>query len=329
MAKQGCFWHADKKTCLDIVLSDYEENDRYPQMLRHFYYILLSSEAIRLYPQTGKANPADQAYKWVSTLLVEARENGELPWQAIVDSGRRSFPHYRGDGLESFVQECQSAYYTLDPWLLQERRIEVWVEKDDMADVVNRMVEDLRIPVYVAKGYASATVKNDARERYGDGSGYVLLYLGDFDPTGIDIERELKENLAEFDVHPHIERVTLTYEHSLLLPASTALDLKESDPRTPRFKALYPDSKGYEMNIVGAKVIEERLLDTISGYMDRAAFDAAIEIEDSISREATKRLVNVMDGFTAWIKKEGAPGSTVSHFQQLLYFYNISPDAIK
>ncbi len=205
-------------------------------MLRHFYYILLSKEALQLGPQTGKSDPADQAYKWVSSLLVDARENGELPWEAIVDSGRRSFTYYRGRGLESFARSCQHAYYTLDPWLLQERRIEVWVEKDDMADVVHRMVDDLRIPVYVAKGYASATVKNDARDRYGDGSGYVLLYLGDFDPTGIDIERELKDTLAGYDVHPHIERATLTYEHSLLLPRSTAVDLKEKDPRRPRFR---------------------------------------------------------------------------------------------
>lgn len=319
MARQGSFWHADKKTCLDIVLSDYEENGRYPQMLRHFYYILLSSEALKLFPQTGKADPADQAYKWVSGLLVDAREKGELPWSAMVDSGRRSFTYYDGDGLESFARSCQRAFYTLDPWLLQERRIEVWVEKDDMADVVHRMVDDLRVPVYVAKGYASATVKNKARDRYGDGSGYVLLYLGDFDPTGIDIEREMKDKLAEYDVHPLIERVTLTYEHSRLLPASTAIDLKESDPRTPRFKKLYPDSKGYEMNIVGAKVIEERLLAAINRYMDRAAFDAAIQLEKIISREATQRLAHVMNGFVDQIKENGAPGCPLSLDEQLRY----------
>lgn len=328
MGRQGCFWHADKKTCLDIVLSDYEENDRYPQMLRHFYYILLSSEALRLYPQTGKADPADQAYKWVSTLLVEAREQGEVPWAAIVDSGRRSFTHHRGNGLKAFAEGCQRATYWLDPWLLQERRIEVWVEKDDMADVVNRMVEGLRIPVYVAKGYASATVKNDARDRYGDGSGYVLLYLGDFDPTGIDIERELKEKLAEYSVYPHIERVTLTYEHSLLLPPSTALDLKESDPRTPRFKALYPGSKGYEMNIIGAKVIEQRLLTTVGKYMDSAMYDAAIHLENFVEREATKRLQHVMNGFVEGILQNGDSGCGLSLDTQVRYLTSEGDDEV-
>lgn len=65
MARASCFWHADKKTCLDHIWKDYEDNRRYPQMLRHFYYMLLSTEVLRLSPQRAKTEPADQAYKWV------------------------------------------------------------------------------------------------------------------------------------------------------------------------------------------------------------------------------------------------------------------------
>lgn len=82
-------------------------------------------------------------------------------------------------------------------------------------------VAELRIPIYVAKGYSSATIKNEARQRYGDGSHHVLLYCGDFDPSGLDIERELRDTLAAHVVHPLIERVTLTYEQTLELPPTT------------------------------------------------------------------------------------------------------------
>jgi len=115
VGKSSCFWHADKKTCLDLIWKDYEENGRWPQMLRHFYYVLLSSEALRIYPKTGKADPADQAYKWVSNLLVGAREQGAFPWSAIIDSGRRSFTRWRGTTLQRFSDSCQQAAYTLDP----------------------------------------------------------------------------------------------------------------------------------------------------------------------------------------------------------------------
>jgi len=180
---------------------------------------------------------------------------------------------------------------------LQARRIEVWVEKDDMADALDRIVAPLRIPIYVAKGYGSATVKNDAAQRYGDGSGFVLLYCGDFDPSGLDIERELKQTLADTGVYPTMERVTLTYEHTRLLPPTTAVDLKESDTRTKRFKEMYPGSKGYELNIVGTRRIEEYLLTAIYKYMDVEAYNAAIELENIVEAEATKRLQNIMSGF--------------------------------
>ena len=319
MSRSSCFWHADKKTCLDLIWEDYQENEQYPQMLRHFYYVLLSREALAIYPKTGKADPADQAYKWVSGLLVDARENGEFPWEGIIDSGRRSLTHWKGECLQDFSDGCQSAYYTLDPWRLQKYRIEVWVEKDDMADALGRIVRNLRIPVYVAKGYGSATVKNDARKRYGDGSRHVLLYCGDFDPSGLDIERELRENLAAKGVYPIIERVTLTYEHTLALPATTAVALKESDTRTPHFREMYPDSQGYELNIIGMKLLEQYLLTAISKYMDVLMYNAAIRLENIVQDEATKRLKNVMNGFVEAMML-GAPGSDLPLKTQLRYF---------
>jgi hypothetical protein len=326
MAKPSCFWHADKKTCLDLIWNDYEDNGRYAQMLRHFYYVLLSREALRVPPKTGKADPADQAYKWVSNLLVEAREQGTFPWTGIIDSGRRSFPRWRGTSLKLFAEGCQHALYTLDSWLLQPYRLEVWVEKDDMADALDRMITDLRIPIFVAKGYASATIKNDARKRYGDGSRHVLLYCGDFDPSGLDIERELKDTLAAHGVHPTIERVTLTYEQTLELPPSTAVDLKESDTRTKRFKERYPGSKGYEMNILGARQLETYLLAAISKYMDRPAFDEALRLERLVEQEAEKRLHNVMNGFVEAMITHGVSGCSLPLELQQRYFAGSTDD---
>lgn len=100
MGKASCFWHADKKTCLDLIWQDYEDNGLYGHQLRHYYYILISKDALRAPPKTGKADPTDQAYKWVSALLVEARESGQLPWEAIIDTGRRAITHWKGYGLE-------------------------------------------------------------------------------------------------------------------------------------------------------------------------------------------------------------------------------------
>lgn len=313
--KDATFEHADNETCLNQVREVYETS-YYAQTLRHYYYKLLSSGALRLLPIE---NSGDQAYKFLSRLLVKAREDGRLPWSAIIDTGRRSFPHWSYTSLESYIQAESSSGFILDPWRGQERRIEVWVEKDAMADQVNRVVDDLRIPVYVAKGYGSATIKNNTRERYGDGSSWVLLYLGDFDPTGVDIERELKDKLAEYGAYPEIKRVTLTYEDTFTLPSFAALDLKEKDPRTKRFKDTYPGSKGYELDVLSTEEVQERLLHAISPYMDEGAFKAAERLEYVIREEASKRLKNAMSDFAQTILRRGAPGCTLPLSEQLQY----------
>jgi len=313
--RKTCFEHESNETCLTQVLAVYERSEL-GQTLRHYYYKLLSSGAIRLLPVD---NSSEQAYKWLSRILVEAREQDRLPWSAIIDTGRRSFQHWSYSSLESYAHAEARSGYSLDPWRRQRKRVEVWVEKDAMANQINQVVEPLRIPVFVAKGYGSVTLKNDTRKRYGDGSNFVLLYCGDFDPSGIDIERELQATLAEYGAHPIVERVTLKYEETLSLPAFAALDLKERDTRTPAFRAKYPDSKGYELDVLSTEEIRDRLLLAIGRYFDKVAFDAALQLEESIRQEASLRLAEAMENFSDAILTSGAPGCSLSLAEQLHY----------
>lgn len=313
--RKATFEHADNETCLAQVRAVYEAS-YYGQTLRHYYYKLLSSGALRLLPVESSA---DQAYKWLSRLLVEARETEQLPWAAIIDTGRRSFTYWPNISLASYARSEAHSGYTIDPWRGQKHRLEVWVEKDAMADQVNRVVSDLRIPVYVAKGYSSATLKNETKDRYCDGNQWTLLYLGDFDPTGVDIERELGATLAKYGAHPEIIRVTLTYEETLTLPDFAALDLKEKDPRTAGFRAKYPGSKGFELDVLSTEEIQQRLLRAIAPYIDQEAFNAALQLEEIIQQEASKRLHQAMSDFSENILRYGAPGCPLPLSEQLRY----------
>lgn len=313
--RKATFEHDDPRLCLAHVRSVYERS-RFGQTLRHYYYKLLSAGMIRLLPVEASS---EQAYKWLSRLLVEARESAQLPWSAIIDPGRRHFSYFSYPSLESYARAEARSGFKLDPWRGQERRIEVWVEKDAMANQIHYVVDDLRIPVYVAKGYGSVTLKNDTRKRYGDGLGWILLYCGDFDPSGVDIERELKETLAEYGAHPLVERVTLTYEETRSLPDFAALDLKPRDPRTPAFRARYPGSKGYELDVLSTEEIQDRLLRAIERYFDRDAFQAALELEESIREEAGARLQHAMADFSEEILRIGAPGSSLPLGEQFRY----------
>jgi len=314
--REATFEHADNETCLNQVLSLYEEYGT-GQTLRHYYYKLLSSGALRL---TQKENSGENAYKFLSRILVDAREDGKLPWRAIIDPGRRTFTHWSYDSLQEYVEAESSSNFQLDPWRGQKRRIEVWVEKDAMAEITNDAVGDLRIPVHVAKGYSSATIKNLARDRYGDGSCWVMLYCGDFDPSGLDIERELKEKLAIYGSRPEIVRVTLNQEETLGLPGFAALDLKKGDSRNAAFIRKYgPNQKRFELDVLSANDVRQRLMSAVSTYMDMQSFRQAVRLERIIREKASERLKKAMSDFGQVILKSGAPGCSLSFDEQLLY----------
>ena len=108
-----------------------------------------------------------------------------------------------------------SSLIMLDFWRGQPQRVEIWVEKEAIAELVKNAVRSLRVPVCINKGYGSVTVVKDAAERYGSGKGWTLLYIGDFESSGLDIDRALRDGLKKYGSRPNIVRVTrghhLTY----------------------------------------------------------------------------------------------------------------------
>jgi hypothetical protein len=302
------FWSDSEAACLKGVQRAYVEEGRNGQTVRHYYYKLLSAGLIRLDPK--KSASAKNAYNFVSRILTRARMEDALPWSAVVDPGRRSFGHWSYDSLEQYARAEARSFYRLDLWRRQPRRLEVWVEKDAMADFVDSVVDDYRIPVYVAKGYGSATVIKNAADRYEDGEGWTLLYCGDFDPSGLDIERNLTDTLAEHGAFPEIVRVALTQEHTRALPEVAALPLKTGDSRTRGFVAQYgAEQKGYELDALPASQLRTLILLTVAEYLDLAAFNEALEIERTVRDAAAKYLRKAMEGFADRVLEHGLRGA--------------------
>src|SRR5690348_13779997 len=112
LRRDAMFYHADSDTCLSIVKTAYEEL-MIGQTLRHYYYKLLSHGAIELYPM---ASSGLRAYQYVSRLLVDAREQGLLPWEAVIDPGRRSFTHNYYNSVDEYVDYETQSGFALDVW---------------------------------------------------------------------------------------------------------------------------------------------------------------------------------------------------------------------
>lgn len=313
MSKQGkgkSYWSVSKPDLLAATLKAYHDEEQIGQTVRHYYYKLLSAGAIRLLPD--RANSGENAYKAVVSLLTDARMEGVLGWETIVDPGRRAFTYF-GWNLKNYLRASQRSTIQVDVWRGQPQRLEMWVEKDGLASFAHHAISDYRVPVHVAKGYGSATIIKDAAERYGTGENWTILYAGDFDPSGLDIERCLRDTLRCHGARPEIVRVALTQADTRRLPQEAALDVKKSDSRAAGFIRLYgPDQKGFELDAMPAGQLRRRLIDAVLARMDIDTLQEALAIERATDRVIEDHLSGVFGDLHDRILGEGFPDNGLS-----------------
>lgn len=172
--------------------------------LRQLYYQLVSANVIR---------NEEKSYKNLGALVSDARLAGLLDWDAIEDRVRVPRRHPQFDGLESIVEAALNSY-RLPRWEGQDNYVELWVEKDALAGVLEPMSREFHVTLMVNKGYSSQSAMFEAANRFRDaddnGQKPILLYLGDHDPSGEDMVRDVRDRLSTFGVEVDVRKVALT-----------------------------------------------------------------------------------------------------------------------
>lgn len=309
------YWFAEKEACLRHAHEVYIEEGEIAQTVRHYYYKLLG-KSIKLLPNE---NSGKNAYNFVSRLLSDARIDGIFPWEAVIDPGRRNFSPASYTSLAQFVRASSQSQFVADVWRGQANRIEVWVEKDGLFEFAKSICEQYRVPVYVNKGFASVTVIEEAAKRYGTGEGWTILYCGDFDPSGLEIQSVLLDSLSSHQSRPTIVRVGLTYEDTFSLSAEAGVDLKKGDSRTKKFQQDYPNTKGYEIEALTVTELRQRIIKAIERYVDVDALNAAIDLEDRIDAFVNPLLYRAMLDVHSTIITNGIPDAQLAKHEQLRY----------
>jgi hypothetical protein len=118
----------------------------------------------------------------VYRLLKEAREQGDIPWEWIVDETRELERAATWDNPEQYMRAV-SRSYRLDFWNQQPHRVEVWSEKGTVRGVLAPVLEQYAVGFRVMHGFSSATAINGVSQD-DDGRELVVLYVGDYDPSG-------------------------------------------------------------------------------------------------------------------------------------------------
>jgi hypothetical protein len=166
----------------------------------------------------------------VYRLLKEAREEGTIPWEWIVDETRELERVSTWDNPTEYAR-CVARSYRRDFWNQQPIRCEVWSEKGTVRGVLAPVLDDYAIGFRVMHGFASATAVYDVAQD-GDGRPLIVLYVGDYDPSGMFMsEQDLPERLERYDGgHIDLRRIALRREQTESLLSFPASD-KKGDKR--------------------------------------------------------------------------------------------------
>lgn len=239
--------------------------------LRQMYYEFVSKNWL----------PNKQAaYATLGDVMTDARLAGLVDWDAIEDRTRNLKTASHWTSPHDIIEACASQY-RIDRWADQERRVEVWVEKDTMAGVLMRPCSDLDVPFFACRGYTSVTELWGASQRLLDyirgGQDVTIIHLGDHDPSGIDMTRDIKDRLKIFlkgdNEHIKVDRISLNMDQvtKYKCPPNPG---KREDPRFKDYAKKY-GSNSWEIEALNARVLIELVRKAVGKYVNKPAMEAS------------------------------------------------------
>lgn len=234
-----------------------------------------------------------QHYKRVVNAMISARRDGLVHYEAFSDHdramiGQTNFEETVYEDMLSTGKrqvELWMENYSKNRWENQPFYPEVFIEKKALQGVFKPICDDNDIALGACKGYPSLTFLNDTATRMIDardeGKTPVILYFGDYDPSGEDIPRSIKDNLLnDFDVDVQVRRVALM-KHQVIewnLPPAPA---KSTDSRTANWDGLGQ----VELDAVSPENLQSLCQMAINEVFDRELYSELMEIEKTEREE--------------------------------------------
>lgn len=243
----------------------------------------------------------------MSNLLARAREDGDVPWEWIVDDGRR--PQRAGvwSAPTSFAAVVKDSF-RLDPWEQQDVRVEVWSEKGTVAGILAPVLTEMAVTFRVNRGFTSATAVNEmVKASQDDPRPLSVLYVGDYDPSGLYMsEMDLPRRLTGYGAREDMDlrRIALRSDD---LPAlkklSRPVESKAQDPRYEWYRKTTRQTRFWELDAMDPNDLRERVKTEIHLHINTEAWER-VEVGERAVRQS---LAVVMDGWAGLSK--GKPGN--------------------
>ncbi len=246
--------------------------------LRQLYYRFVAATLL---------DNTQKNYSRLGDIISNARLAGIVDWNAIEDRGRHLISHPHWDTPGDIIETC-ARQFRFDKWEGQTHRVEVWVEKQALEAVVGQAAEPLDCAYFSCKGYTSQSEMWRAAMRLAryieDDQRPVIIHLGDHDPSGIDMTRDIVDRLNSlFGVEVEVNRIALNMPQieEYRPPPNPA---KLTDSRAAGYIRTFDTHSSWELDALEPATLRDLIQSTIREYLDQDLFDERIEAEEEARR---------------------------------------------
>jgi hypothetical protein len=279
----------------------------YQITLRQLYYRFIATDAFpesRRDPESGTKN-TERNYKWLGGLVSDARLAGLIDWSHLEDRGREQLGGDTGWGTPRNIIRYGANNYAITHWDNQEHYVEVWVEKQALEDVVSRPCGRWNVPYFACKGYVSQSSMHEAALRLrqiGGDRAKTVIHLGDHDPSGIDMTRDIQDRLRMFGASVDVRRIALNMDQVETYdpPPSPA---KITDSRA----ADYIDRFGHdswELDALEPATLEALIEEEITSRLDMSLWQGRLDREER-ERQVLEAMEEHYDDIRDYMQEEG------------------------
>ncbi|MDR0853320.1 MAG: hypothetical protein LBN34_03020 [Clostridiales Family XIII bacterium] len=256
---------------INMIISEYAEQG-YTLTLRQVYYQLVSRDMIE---------NNERSYKNIGSLINDGRLAGLIDWDAIEDRTRMLRGNVHWDSPADIIEATAKQYHT-NLWTAQSYHVEVWVEKDALVEVIGIAARKFDVDYFSCRGYTSQSEMHSAARRLkywqNKGKEIAILHLGDHDPSGIDMSRDIVERLSFFGVDVEFQRLALNFDQieEYNPPPNPA---KMTDPRSLGYIDIYGRSS-WELDALDPSIIDRLITSNVEKYIDVPMFEKAVERQE-------------------------------------------------
>jgi hypothetical protein len=229
----------------------------------------------------------EQAYDALLKHLAKWRRAKSIDWASFSDSTRWYIRAASYESVHDALKRTRENYRR-DMWVTQPYYPEVWVEKDAIAGLVAETAQSYGVPTFVCRGFSSLSGIYEASQTFKavreNGKTPVILFLGDYDPSGqveADfIERSLRE---DFGCDVDFRHVAVTAEQI------EAFDLPTRPTKESSHSKNWTGGESVELDAMSTEQIQGVVKSAILDLIDVEEWQALRNIEEQ-ERKSLQRI---------------------------------------